>query len=405
MELDSPDRPNSWMPGRRDRTALMGPTAHDRPASEIPAQRHRSTSWMSSSRERPSSWMPSMRERPPSWLSTARERPLSWMSNSSQSSGEGRRRSRRLSNLFGGRASRPARRDDETPLSRVLQLAAAAIAAQLSGNESAAPDLHNVGDDSFDGDLNTFIRGLNTAAEASASTESGTATLPPLNFWRVFRFANNNRGNMDDDQDNAFGQQDSEDSNSSRLVTLVVVGVRSIPSGAMEPDSAGTTNDLDGLLGLSPTPGDSPVVRGAGEPDLPAGSSRRQRPLPMAVNPLPSLEETDVADSSTEARPGDAYRSRPSRTGADGSNVPGGPLGTFYDEDDMAHESTGDEDAFAGSAFPAGTSRALGLMSAVRRLPSASDQGMTATTTLVLVRHAGMGSLSPTPSPPTAVTG
>ena len=169
----------------------------------------------------------------------------SWAERWTNRSSTIRRDQRRVPNLLRGRSSRLIRRDDETPLSRILQLAAAAIAAQLSGSTDALANLEPVGDEALDGSLNHFVEDLNNAAGSvqAAQDSSSTAAAGPaaLNFWRAFRFvgpaAQRPAGSAEDGSD-------------PRTVTLVVVGVRSVPStslqdGARENGEPGFNSILD----------------------------------------------------------------------------------------------------------------------------------------------------------------
>ncbi|MCJ1284507.1 hypothetical protein MMC26_003840 [Xylographa opegraphella] len=176
-----------------------------------------------------------------------------------------RRESRRVPNLLRGRSSRIIRRDDEAPLSRILQLAAAAIAAQLSGVPDGITDMEPMSDDSLDGSLNSFMESMNNAAgTAAASNEAphALATLPPLNFLRVFRFVNSPSEVRQDNirvsrqllgrSSAAETSNEGEGSSDGRTVTLVVVGVRSVPSASIareDPDG-----NLDTLINLPIVP-------------------------------------------------------------------------------------------------------------------------------------------------------
>ncbi|EEH04513.1 RING finger domain-containing protein [Histoplasma capsulatum G186AR] len=149
---------------------------------------------------------------------------------------------------------RSIRRDEQTPLSRVLQMAAAAIAAQLSGNTPPAmPNIQAIGADGADGSLESFIQSLQQATSTQTQgigteDESGSnqrdGGLPHVNFLRVFRFVNpeNTESNSTTGHPNQPGSEYTQDSGSDRmdlddptptdnsqdrrLVTLVVVGVR-----------------------------------------------------------------------------------------------------------------------------------------------------------------------------------
>ncbi|OJD12359.1 hypothetical protein AJ78_07034 [Emergomyces pasteurianus Ep9510] len=192
---------------------------------------------------------------------------------------------------------RSMRRDEHTPLSRVLQLAAAAIAAQLSGNAAPAmPNIQAIGAEGADGSLESFIQSLQQATIAQtqrAGTEEGLAGsqrdggLPHVNFLRVFRFVNpenpedNSSATGHPNQPASVNTQDSgsdrmdlddhippESGQDRRLVTLVVVGVRSVPSinnGFDNDAGLHARASLDSMLRLPfITPNDvTPTERGS----------------------------------------------------------------------------------------------------------------------------------------------
>lgn len=226
---------------------------------------------------------------------------------------------RRLPGILRARSSRVLRREEQTPLSRVLQLAAAAIAAQLSGTAGPAlPNIQALGNDGLDGSLENFIQSLQHATSAQSqptATGEGPSTTPdeapshPVNFLRVFRFANSDspastgtsgqtasgdgdRGTQTDGMD-----VDEPAEGEGRTVTLVVVGVRSVPAGnggnGEQQQSAGPGPGLDALLGLPflppntiPRPQDAVgdlTQRGDGRsratiPRQPTGASEFTRP-------------------------------------------------------------------------------------------------------------------------------
>lgn len=183
----------------------------------------------------------------------------------------------RLPGLLRARSARAVRREEQTPLSRVLQLAAAAIAAQLSGGAGPAlPNIQALGNEGLDGSLENFIQSLQTATntqtpqpppgeEPNRSDSEGPSA--PVNFLRVFRFANSEsplgsgpfgtNTNSSENQgtpSNGMPMDDSPETGEGRTVTLVVVGVRSVPagngsSGEQGPPGPGAPG-LDGLLGL-----------------------------------------------------------------------------------------------------------------------------------------------------------
>ena len=189
-----------------------------------------------------------------------------------------RRDARRVPNLLRGRSSRIIRRDDEAPLSRILQFTAAAIAAQLSGTPDAIGDMEPISDDGLDGGLNTFVETLNNAATTAATgTEANRTftTLPPMNFLRVFRFVNTNADRRRAQASSAHSEStrtthvndggDVDEGSDGRTVTLVVVGVRSVPSASINHDgSEGSQASLDALLSLPLLPPQTPMRSGPG---------------------------------------------------------------------------------------------------------------------------------------------
>ena len=197
------------------------------------------------------------------------ERPSSWAQRWTERAPTARREARRMPNLLRGRSSRIIRRDDEAPLSRILQLAAAAIAAQLSGAPEALTNMQAIGGEGLDGSLNNFIQTLNNAATTAENENEGNRavnTLPPLNFLRVFRFVNStspagqnnstttNRGSPAPAR-SANRQSDAnaetEEALDGRTVTLVVVGVRSVPSANLQRGTGEASDpSLDTLLSL-----------------------------------------------------------------------------------------------------------------------------------------------------------
>ncbi|KAK2861086.1 hypothetical protein FQN49_004557 [Arthroderma sp. PD_2] len=168
--------------------------------------------------------------------------------------------SQRHSSTIRSRATRLLRREEQTPLSRVLQLAAAAIAAQLSGNTGpAVPSIQSVGADGLDGPLESLMSGLHqvsTNQEAINNDDSPRdPNVPHVNFLRVFRFVNQDgppaqasageEGENGGDQMDIDGQSSTEGRQERRLLTLVVVGVRAIPPNNGTTGDATTNNRLN----------------------------------------------------------------------------------------------------------------------------------------------------------------
>lgn len=167
---------------------------------------------------------------------------------------------RRIPHGFRSR-SRLIRRGEHPPLSQVLQLAAAAIAAQLGGQTATGVNgLRTFGGEAFDGSIQNFVQTLQDAASAQAGEDininASEGDLPPVNFMRVFQFPNDENGvPMPPPQGSDAGRMEFDPSNtgeSDRSVTLVLVGVRSMPNTqeASMSDNGQIGPSLDTLLSL-----------------------------------------------------------------------------------------------------------------------------------------------------------
>lgn len=224
------------------------------------------------------------------------------------------------------RSSRVLRREEQTPLSRVLQLAAAAIAAQLSGNTGpVVPNIQALGNDGLGGSFENFIQTLQQSASAQANNTSNTtpnaaAETPaggngppsPANFLRVFRFANADSPNESGNPGAGVDGMDVDGSGEGpegRTVTLVVVGVRSVPSNNDSGDQPPNTGPgLDALLRIPfLSPGNAQRNRGNG-PSLPPRPDGRPRFTPGRTAGAPSAN-SDVNEAgalNTSRRTSDA---------------------------------------------------------------------------------------------------
>ncbi|KAL8692805.1 MAG: hypothetical protein Q9218_002247 [Villophora microphyllina] len=248
--------------------------------------------------------------------STSTLQPAEQARNRAERGSSSGRETRRMPNMLRGRSSRLIRRQDEGPLPRILHLAAVAIAAQLSGNpEQAITNLQAVGADGFDDSLNNLFRTLheatdtmNTPQTTNEPSESSTSlgSLPPLNFLRVFRFVNTNQEvvSQDDatrsegpspvpssiDEGPLSPDEDLSNDTDGRTVTLVVVGVRSVPSDHIGHEEVATTGpSLEALLNMPlPPAAPSNLFRGNGLRRS-EGRSRLPRPRRASIggaNPL-----------------------------------------------------------------------------------------------------------------------
>ena len=207
-----------------------------------------------------------------------------------------------LPGFLRARPSRGLRREDQTSLTRVLQLAAAAIAAQLSGTTGPVlPNIQALDNDGADGSLENFIQSLQSTTSAQTNPASNDAQNPngengpppPVNFLRVFRFAGN--ANRPGTESGNTGQADGMDADNQteppapegRIVTLVAVGVRSVPSGnSPGGNQPNRGNGLDALLRL---PYLSPRMRNPdGAPGLPPRTDGPSRLFPSRHSLGPS---------------------------------------------------------------------------------------------------------------------
>ena len=237
----------------------------------------------------------------------------SWAERWTERNSGARRESRRMPSMLRGRSSRLIRRDDEGPLPRILHLAAAAIAAQLSGTpEQAFNNTHAIGAEGLDGSLATLFRTLQLATASTTDFRSPdgmneTPRFPgsqtPLNFLRVFRFvgtsASGTSANLPAEErlgtrsrtDNEIGDDNFEHSE-GRVVTLVMVGVRSVPSDHVGDEALNGEPTLDALLNLPTGPTNNILRHGSGgllrHADGRSRFPRRRRASMGGVNPFPA---------------------------------------------------------------------------------------------------------------------
>ncbi|KAG7005587.1 hypothetical protein G7Y79_00019g047670 [Physcia stellaris] len=237
----------------------------------------------------------------------------SWAERWTERNSGARRESRRMPSMLRGRSSRLIRRDDEGPLPRILHLAAAAIAAQLSGTpEQAFNNTHAIGAEGLDGSLATLFRTLQLATASTTDFRSPdgmneTPRFPgsqtPLNFLRVFRFvgtsASGTSTNLPAEErlgtrsrsDNEIGEENLEHSE-GRVVTLVMVGVRSVPSDHVGDDALNGEPTLDALLNLPTGPTNNILRHASGgllrHADGRSRFPRRRRASMGGVNPFPA---------------------------------------------------------------------------------------------------------------------
>lgn len=288
----SPDRDRQLPPRRplrltpsHDPDSLLAPLDVTDPSMSLNSPR--SDSSPSSTREQRVPAVDTLSESPEGAVS--RIEPSSWTERWTERGSGGRREGRRMPSMLRGRSSRLIRRDNDGPLPRILHLAATAIAAQLSGtSEQPVPDIQAIGPDDLDGSLNNLFRTLQNATSLTGETRTHDGgqdstrplgTLPPLNFLRVFRFVSQTSTNIASNatsnaeriggRTRADNQSVTDESASvdleGRTVTLVVVGVRSVPSRTIghEGTAVGDAN-FDSLLNFSPLAPTNALRHGAG---------------------------------------------------------------------------------------------------------------------------------------------
>lgn len=247
----------------------------------------------------------------------------------SGSSSQSQPNTRHFPSLMRPRPSRALRREDHSPLSRVLQLAATAIASQLSGGDGPAlPNIQSGGNDGLDGSLEGFIQSLQRATTGqqapgdSANNSEEDRSPTPVNFMRVFRFANADGSRSPEasdqrrsDVNQAPSHGDNMDSDhppdgpDGRTVTLVVIGVRSVPSGngpAGEHPPAALPG-LDALLRLpflspgtlSPRAGSRPAAMPFSRPAPPSMSATNEDSQSNAGLTNPLRRQSDAGSRGT----------------------------------------------------------------------------------------------------------
>lgn len=264
-------------------------------------------------------------------------------SPASNQSAQGVTSARQIPSFLRAQPSRVLRREEQMPMSRVLQLAAAAIAAQLSGSTSPVlPNIQTLGNDGLNGSLENFIQSLHNATSTQANpggdapnTAGESGPSPPLNFLRVFRFANSDPARASDatnrtstGSDNANHQADGMDVDNptegteaeGRTVTLVVVGVRLVPaSNGPGSDQPNPGHDLDALLRM---PFLSPGIRNPdGGSNRPDGASRLF-PNRLSRGPGPGGLSTNDDTIHQPGSPNVPHRLSDAGTGSPLSSIP-----------------------------------------------------------------------------------
>ena len=203
------------------------------------------------------------------------------------------------------------RRDEDQAamLSRLLSVAAAATAATLMGDDHrAVSEARSVASDGEDGTFDSFLQALQNGRIASAlrqsgndeeSTETPGAGNPaPLNFFRMFRFGSSTGSRRSDMRSGSRGSgltspdlQDGEEEGDSRMVPIIIVGIRSINPGTGSTQDDNIPAFLDALSSF-PTPlaspGESTIDGMLRQPQNGTRFSHRRRASMGGLNTFPS---------------------------------------------------------------------------------------------------------------------
>lgn len=204
--------------------------------------------------------------------------------------------------------------DNAAMLSRLLSVAAAATAATLMGEDHrAGAEARNIVGGDEDGTFDGFLQSLQNGRIASAlrghtagidvdADEPGPPA--PLNFFRMFRFgsatstrrdnmAARHPGSQDDSDEPSGAQRVDEDGSESRMVPIIIVGIRSI-----NPSTTGAAQHDDNIppfldaLSSFPTPvasGSEPSIDGIlRQPQNGTRFSHRRRASMGGINTFPS---------------------------------------------------------------------------------------------------------------------
>lgn len=228
--------------------------------------------------------------------------------------------------------------DNAAMLSRLLSVAAAATAATLMGEDHrAGAEARNFVGGDEDGTFDGFLQSLQNGRIASAlrghtagidvnAEEPGPPA--PLNFFRMFRFgsstgtrrdhmASRPPGSRDSSDESSSAQRADEDGSESRMVPIIIVGIRSI-----NPGTTGTTQHDDNIppfldaLSSFPTPvasGSEPSIDGIlRQPHNGTRFSHRRRASMGGINTFPS-----AYDNQRHQRTSPSERPRPFSTLSD----------------------------------------------------------------------------------------
>ncbi|KAL1632973.1 hypothetical protein SLS56_003259 [Neofusicoccum ribis] len=228
--------------------------------------------------------------------------------------------------------------DNAAMLSRLLSVAAAATAATLMGEDHrAGAEARNFVGGDEDGTFDGFLQSLQNGRIASAlrghtagidvnAEEPGPPA--PLNFFRMFRFgsstgtrrdhmASRPPGSRDSSDESSSAQRADEDGSESRMVPIIIVGIRSI-----NPGTTGTTQHDENIppfldaLSSFPTPvasGSEPSIDGIlRQPQNGTRFSHRRRASMGGINTFPS-----AYDNQRHQRTSPSERPRPFSTLSD----------------------------------------------------------------------------------------
>ena len=218
------------------------------------------------------------------------------------------------------RSSRNRGEDQATMLSRLLSVAAAATAASLMGDDHRTGDpSRNVPGDSDDGSFDGFLQALQNGRIASALRQSSTEVLnepgestrssAPLNFFRMFRFGNNNGNSNEEGHRNQMDVDGNGDDPSihrnreddGRMIPIIIVGIRSInPANVSSHDIPPFIDALSNFPVPVPTSGEPTIDSILRPPRIGTRFSHRRRASLSGLRSNTSNLETPRSQRFTE---------------------------------------------------------------------------------------------------------
>lgn len=237
--------------------------------------------------------------------------------------------------------SRSSTEDQAAMLSRLLSVAAAATAATLMGDDhralseaqvlTASAGAGSIGASGEDGSFDGFLRALQNGRIASAlrgisdgETETGSGVPASLNFFRMFRFgaSNSAQSGFDEAARDAAPETTPDSDAEGRMVPIIIVGIRSLPSWSGDSTPGSAAEDLPPFidaLGSFPSPFPAHSLGTSGHdsidsilrPPQNGTSFRHRRRASLGAFGLNRGRFSDRMDDQRDHRSPDRRRERP----------------------------------------------------------------------------------------------